>query len=395
MDVIGTSHDNVAALVQGLDEMRWRADEYVRDRSQQYAVWLHAQLSGETGERRAMARQVGVEWLSEHYSGEMVGFRPGLRVAVEREPYWERTSATTEVETGSLSTLGGVYDYTASPAADVVGDVPARLNRLYAWESGSNLSVLWAGFRSVNKHGSLASFDPCWGVSEGTEDTDTSSVADATAQGGTRVEVTFATEAGWARRGYDVMQIGDSSRPGEKGPFLMLLRAKVDAGTEADVKLVRFHVGVDDDGVWTEPKRITATGWTIHPLGLWENEGGPMLEYWARRVSGAGSLHLDCIVFIPTDEYFLFAEGTSILGHTNISNSLQFYTRADNSIVGYAAGLGGVDVYDVEAEGVGVPVGDGRLVVCAARADRASTLGDSLTLKMGHYPRWCNLRGAE
>jgi hypothetical protein len=392
--VHGTSHDDVASITQGLSDMMRYANNYWRDVDRVNPVWLHSKLDGETNERRALVQQITWRWLSQHYSGDMIGFEPRIQAAIERIGAWEQTTASTAVETAAIQSIGGLYDYTAAGAADVVGTLPARLDYLYTWANAANLSVMWAGIRAAEKH-SLTSYDPILDfASEYTPGTDASDVVDATARSGSRMEITFATQTGWYSRASGANNIGDGTNSGEGGDNLALLRAYVDAGTVADIKLGFSFVSADGIS-YTNIQRIDATSWTIYPIqGLWNNEGLPTVDLWAKRVSGSGSLHVDCFVLTPVDALFLFAEGTGVMGNGAIGNALQIFTRPDNVVQAYSARLS-ADVGDVSMEGPGIPPGDGRLVVCAARADRASTLTDTLTLKMNHWQRWASLRGNE
>lgn len=392
--VHGTSHDDVASIIQGLSDMMRYANNYWRDDDRVNPVWLHSKLDNETGERRALVQEITWRWQSQHYSGDMIGSEPRIRTAIERIGAWEQTTASTAVETAAIQSLGGLYDYTAAGAADVVGTLPARLDYLYTWANAANLSVIWAGIRAAEKH-SLTNYDPILDfASEFVPGTDASDVADGTARSGTRMEIDFSTEAGWDSRASAANNIGDGSASGETGDHLALLRAYVDAGTVADIKLGFSFISADGIS-YTNIQRIEGTSWTIYPIqGLWNNGGLPTVDLWAKRVSGAGSLHVDCFILIPVDALFLFAEGTGVIGNGAIGNSLQIFTRPDNVIQAYSAGLS-VDVGDVSMEGPGIPPGDGRLVVCAARANRASTNTDTLTLKMNHWQRWASLRGNE
>lgn len=392
--VHGTSHDNIAVITQGVSDMMRYTNNYWRDVDRINPVWLHSQLSGETNERRALVRTITWKWLSQHYSGDMIGFEPRIQAAIERIGAWEQPTASTAVETAAIQSIGGLYDYTAAGAADVVGTLPARLDYLYAWADAANLSVMWAGIRAAEKH-SLTNYDPILDfASEFTPGTDAANVVDATARSGSRMEITFATQTGWYSRASAGNNIGDGTDSGEGGNHMALLRAYVDAGTVADIKVCFSFVSADGIS-YTNIQRVEGTSWTFYPInGLWNNEGLPTVDLWAKRVSGSGSLHVDCFVLIPVDALFLFAEGTGVIGNANIANSMQIFTRPDNVVQAYSSRLS-VDIGDVSMEGVGIPPGDGRLVVCAARADRVSVLADTLTLKMNHWQRWASLRGNE
>ncbi len=394
LSISGTSDDNVADIEQPLSDMMRYTSNYWRDADRVAPVWLHSQLAGETNGRRALVKKIRWNWLSEHYASDMIGYKPNLRALIERFGAWEQPTASTAVETAAIASIGGQYDYTAAGAADVVGNLPARLDFLYTWANANNLSVFWAGIRGAERH-SLTNYDPILDfASEFAPGTDAADVADATARSGTRMEIDFAGEAGWASRASGSNNIGDGTRDGENGDNLAILRAYVDGGTVADIKLGFSFVSADGIA-YTDIQRIEGASWTFYPIqGLWNNDNLPTVDLWAKRVSGGGSLHLDCFVLIPVDQFFLFAEGTGVMGNGNIANALQIFTRPDGVVKSFSSRLT-VNVEDVEMEGPGIPVGDGRLVVCAAGASRVSLETDTLTLRMNHWQRWAGLRGNE
>ncbi len=397
-----TSHDSLAGYLQALHDMQRWAAEYLGDREAVYPVWLHSQTSAETNGRRALVRRIDAKFSADQFGmwyGPLVDGSNSVQIALglERAPCWEATTATTEVSTGAISSVGGVYDYTAAPGADIVGDVPARLDHLYVHTNAQNLSLLWAGWRSVNRHGSLASYDPTIGVAvDLNAQTDATTTVDATAAAGTRLNVDFATAAGWANRAdgtHDIDGLGNGGAA-QSGRHLALLRAKVGAGTTCQVRLLRWHLLATDDGVYTDPVTITTTGWRIHALGIVDLSDSPTIEVHAKRTAGSGDLYLDTIVLIPLDEYFVFAEGLAMLGFPAVANALQLTTRPDDLIEAWDAGSS-KRVPAVQHMGQGVPIGDGRMVVVAAADDGDSTLTDTLTCALTAYPRWLSLRGAE
>lgn len=390
--IVGTSHDDVATNEQALSDMMRRAGNYWRDVNRRSPVWLYAQLSGETNARRALVKEISWRWISQHYSEEMIDFKPRLKITINRMGAWEALTASTYEEVAAVASLGGQFDYTGAPASDVVGTLPSRLNDLFIWESAVNTSVMWAGIRSAELH-TIGAYDPVWTfAADFVPDVDAADVADATAFDGNRMEIDFAVTPGWARRA----SAGGTNLDGDNtGDHLILLRAYTDVGTEADIKILFSLTSANEDAIYTSIQGITDNAWTIYPISgaLLNYEDSPNVEFWARRTNGAGSLHIDCLVFIPVDAFFLFVEGTNVIGPA-LGTSFGWSVREDGVIQGHSS-LTGRDVGNVQMEGPGVPIGHGVMVICGARSGRASTKTDTFTLKMNHLERWAALRGSE
>jgi len=415
--LIGTSHDDIATNMQALDFMRVMADEYMRDRMQEHPVWMHAQLSGETNGRRALVHGIAAEWMSPHYSGEMVGLRPRVELGVVRDGLWEATSAVTMP--GATPTAGAsvVYDYTASPGADVVGDVPARISNLKI--TNSNITQLWMGARSANKHGTLANFEPIWDCADTdcTLGTDASRNADANASGGNRVTVSPGT-ATWAKRLTMVLDDITSNYDDNYGRFLWLLRAATGTSSTWEVQLRHGYDQLSDSAHVQGPiVEIDGSGKSSSyfysemgvreiPLlsiqadattGMYERSNA--IQSWARRTSGSDYLYLDCLCPIPVDEGYLIASGLKPAG----AAGWVFYTetpKGDLHLFSMELLVPNSRVRRADSPISGrltLPVGDGRLVIVYSRG--TSTLSDQITIcgsdSGRYYPRWLSLRGSE
>ena len=412
-----SSQDDLATKLQALDAMRRYADEYVHDRVQEHPVWWHAKMYSETGERRALVRKIETEincplvtradWVENN--------RAVVRARVTREGLWERTAATTEVTGSGISVLGGVFDYTAS---DVVGDVPARIYQLNLTTSVTSLRLdhVWIGFRSANKRGTLTNFEPLWELEDGGAVTDTALAADETAspggEGNTKMVTSFTTDSGWRER--VTIETGDvtSHHDDNRGMFLVLLRAKVDSGTTAEVQLRVGYSAMDDDDYVEKAKvEISATSWTEYEMAVLtiplrdiratrvldsEYDNKVDIQIWARRTAGSDSLHLDCLNLIPVDEYYIFASATKLIYEPGDATYFYFGVAADGRSYGVSkSGRDIVALAQIETGGAGVPVGDGRLYVVAARENKVNDISDTYDVGIQFYPRWLTLRGAE
>ena len=202
-----SSQDNLAASVQALDQMMVWAAAYGKDRQTEYAVWWHRQMYAETGETRALVREIGWEWQSPTATRAdwVEGGRGLAKVVVEREGAWERTAARDLPEAEPSAAASVSYDYTAAGDAvgahDLVGDVGARLALfdLYAPAASNPVGEVWIGIRSANKHGTVGNFINVWECEDGVNGTNASDAVDSDASGGDRVTIQPGT-ATWAKR---------------------------------------------------------------------------------------------------------------------------------------------------------------------------------------------------
>lgn len=411
----GSSQDNLAATLQNLHQMQAQARAYLEDDTEATKVYFHAKLDNETGERRALVRRIEVTFSTNWFGPEAVGNLVTLALTIEREAGWEAASPSAEASGAAISALGGAFDYTSGGGADIPGDFAARIAALgLTTSSADTLDNLWLGFRSATKHGTLANFVNLWQIEAGTPGTDATETTDATASpgsGNSKSVVNFATQTGWySRAALLLSEIIGGNYSDNYGRFVLLLRAKVDAGTTADVKL-KYGYGAYINGE-TEPVRISATGWTLHELGAltlpfrdlrapsWmaaSYDANGEIDVWARRVSGSGSLHLDCIVAIPADEYLIRVKHAEITSSGGRAWSLS--TSPLNTIGAISYNVTPTAYIrswcEVSADGPGVPVGDGRCYIAAADVNNAHTLANTVGATATFLARWASLRGAE
>ena len=428
------SHDNLAVSVQALDEMAFWADAYVRDRLVQEPVWLHAQMTAETGERRALVRKIEYEWLTPAVSatGYAKKNRAMMRIEITREPYWERTTTRSFPDAAVVPTAGVsvVYDYTAAglgggPAAhDIRGDVPARIAGIEINPNGAGDQIgrLWMGIRSDAKFGGDAdNFEPVWECEDGVNNASESGISDTvdgTASGGSRVtvsEVDLQWDDTWQKCLHLNLNDVTTNERDNLGLFLWLIRAKVTSGTW-EVELRWGYREMDDDHfVQGDTKSVSSTSWNIYQGGieaiplrnlqvfshaamsvddyeqLWE------VQIWARRTSGSGNLHLDCLCPIPVDEGSLFitncdADGTGEYvifgqGPLGVTQTLLFNgTVRIQQVVQYSG------------SNFQLPPGDGRMIIAYARK-ATSDITDVIRIPenslVGYVERWLSLRGGE
>jgi len=339
------------------------------------------------------------------------------------EPYWERTTATATATGSDISVLGGAFDYTAGGGADVVGDAPARAYKIEV-ESATTIAftTAWIGFRSVNKHGTIANFVSKWEAEDGTNYTDAADDADATASGGNRVTINYATVTTWDKRFYLKLSDLTANYADNYGIFKVLVRAKVTAGT-SDIRAKYTYVSTSyaSDSISGPIVEVDANNWAMYDLGLMtvplrdlryittsdlaaERDKEFTLELWSRQTSGAGSLHIDCFVLIPTDEHFLYVDNAEIYtGGLNTEGHLHLFQNSQRKYHGMSTRSSGFpatpDKFTRTAlpspNGIGIPIGDGRIYICLAVATGGNLFDGVCGVELTAIPAWHTLRGAE
>jgi hypothetical protein len=431
------SDDLLATSFQAVDEVRYWAQQYLRDPTSEDPVWLWAQMSGETGARRALVRAIDLKWLSDPMlaTGHAAANMAKVQLQIEREPWWEETTVTGGTALGETAGTILTWDYLG--AAVVGGDVPARIPQMIVSTdaTGANVTRLWMGIRSANKHGTLANFAPLWECEDGTNNAlDTGITDDAASDvngaspgsgSGAYVELQEGGGIGpnldWDTSSnggifQEVLEINLSQISANEndnfGDYLWLLRHKLAANATTWELQLRWGYSqmADADFVQGPIVEVSSTSWdyaemgrqvlplrNLHAIGLaYVGDGfeaGYSVQIWARRTSGAADLHLDCLCLVPIDEgwlkswdfdlaagaveYWIYGEGEY--------GAIQAVTYGTS--MSYAASLA--------SNNFRFPIGDGRVyIVYAADAAHDLTLGLSVAT-LSYWERWANLRGSE
>jgi hypothetical protein len=419
--VNGASQDAVATTLQSLHAMQeyalwWRSNAPASE-----PVWLWVQLEGETNQRRAFVYRIEMQFDVSWWDAMALQWMTEVVVSIERG-VWEATANSGEATGNSLNSLGGVFDYTASPSADVPGDLPARLAQLKIYNSV--FGTFWAGFRSANRHGTLANFVNRWECEAASAlQTDAALAVNANASPGTgnsQVTVSFATSTSLVSRLYWLLSAISTNYNDMVGRYLVLLRCQnSDAATVNRVQLVTTTLtGREVYG----PKRSVIEGgtgstWQLVNLGILniplhdrrltsflaaDAIRNQSINLYAQRVSGSGSLYLDCMMLVPIDEYFIYGSpnGTTnyfVVGPDGRAQCL------GTSTVGTAYVRQAAALEQQSAIELGVPLGDGRLYIVAGDYDYTtrrhthipgSIPDTSLSAALQYVARWHSLRGS-
>jgi len=436
--VEGSSHDDLATDLQAMHEMRRYAANYMGDITWDVPVWLHFKLDDESSAVRALvlnSRAYPFEMAYESEPSSQTGAveqdKARIRLRFWRQGAWERTSKRDMPQNDATSGAAITFDYTqagtgGSPSAhDIVGDVEARIEnlRIQPWSSGAEIDRLWIGTRSAAKHHTIGNFEPIWecedGANEAIASDDTTTETNTASPGsgsGAYVEGTPSADDTWEKYFEIEVQDVDANTEDQFGRYLMLLRAKLDQTDTFQIQLRFGYTGFADDEMVRGPKvEITnETAWDFYPMGHftipmvdlqafepWLAAGlgshTQSIQVWAKREAGGdqGKIFFDCMIAVPIDEGYLFAEGIGASQY----DVIRFVTTPLDRL--------GVEVYDsdhitkipaTETYRWGLPPGDGLMVLVYAGVDE-SVLTDTVLINSNdagrYYERWLTLRGGE
>ncbi|MBN1815335.1 MAG: hypothetical protein JXA14_26120 [Anaerolineae bacterium] len=416
-----------ADQVQALDRLRETAERYISNMAQKDPVWWYLlENAADAQPLRATVRSIDLEWKNDRADSCVESPKIArFKLAVLREPYWEApTRHDLAMKEDTVIGWIGSVDLTdaGGGGGDVPGDTPARMKWItFSLDDGEGAAItggrIWAGFRSANRHPNLGNFDFEWPCESGTNGTDTSTQADADARNNSMKQVTFATEAGWAKRVIMKMSTYTANYSDQIGRFLRLLRAKVGASTTVEIQLRYGYSGMADaDYIQGRIVEFENTSYDVIAMDAGDvplyntaaladmllTESEYTIQIWARRTAGSGYLYLDEIGHIPVDESYLVTPS----GYPGTA----FHVFVDplNRITGLSSILAvslripvGFVSLDYSPNKFAVPTGDSRLVVAYARltlsddGDEISFYGDQGDNGPTCYPRWYNIRGDE
>jgi len=317
-----------------------------------------------------------------------------------------------------------VIDYASS---DIVGDVPARVNHLYAGlESAGGRA--WFVIRSDDKtvDGDAGELIPIWEWEDGSqEDTDATGQTDGSntaspysGDGNDHIQVTEGTSGtDWDDGDYHkIYSITLNDLEGTNydaffGIMKWLLRGKVDASTAWDLQLRFGYETMSDAGFINGPtETLDETSWNLIEMGIQRipmrdyqslvlaergagYEKGVEIQLWGSRTSGTGDLYLDCLVMLPVDEGYLFCEFDNNAATDDELVFAEGPSGGANAILTNSSGTW-EQFFPYDDYNMRLPVGDGRLIVVLANL-ASSSLTAGISFAVEWYPRWLSLRGDE
>lgn len=419
-------HDDLALHFQALDEMRrwaaaYRTDQTVSSTGSREAVWFHVKMDDESNERRALVNEIRMQWRTQQISESRGAPESRVQVRMElvRQPWWESTTSRYFPALPQNAAACVTYDHTGGITPhDIVGDMPARIKEWPLWTEvgAAKIGRLWAGLRSVDKHGTPGNFVPIWECedTDATLGTDATREPDATASptggGDTMVTITPGT-ATWAKRLTIRLKDITANDEDNLGFFLWLLRYKLSAGSSTWELHLRFgYFGMADDDFKRGPIiEVANSSWDYVELAgqalpvrgrfyVTQEEGDNAVQVWARRTSGAANLDLDCLIPLPADEGWLKITGVDL--DAAATEYLGFSEKPDGMLeaVEYRGGAVGIQALGVvDAWHFRLPVGDGRTYIVYAGPTSSDITDNGIRVigSTGAYiERWANLRGA-
>lgn len=313
-------------------------------------------------------------------------------------------------EKTSINTIGG----TSVLAETINGDVPARLASLKvsADAATGNYTDFWAGWKT-SRFGTVANFVPVWPLYKGIPiDADTSEVADATAYDGTKVTTSFSADPTLIERDEVVLvNVVPTNYNDQRGTYQILLRAKM---SDTSVARVKMAYGLRSGGVIQSPvfrsrQVISGTAWSLYELGTAKMPPSRIptgydfrnltFGLYAERISGAGSLDMDCLILIPIDDSGIkFTSSSSISGSSGQMGEV--FTLASGELYATAHFSSGQTIYSVVPKPQGnvpwsLPANAEAplLVIAANDATTGAIKGKTLDVTYTYIPRWRTLRG--
>ena len=430
-----TTYNAYCLLLQNLAALQKRAAEYWVNPQQSVPVWLTCKLDGETTGREALVKAIHFEfrpWTEALYR-ECAGATPPGHlfgtILVERHPYWEKPIGLSFPNLAGDTGVCVSYDYTTG--ADVVGDVPARIEGFCLKTNTAAIALerFWMGIRSATLHGAtgVTAFKHRWECEDGsfpdaevTEDA--ASEVNLASPGAGVGSFLVVTPAGggtdWDDGSFHNVvtiaadAVGYATASDAFGRFLWLLRAKVSAGTWE----VRFSIGYSGTGSvrFNDPVEVTNTSWDIHEMGIGKFPPRDMqtipvavlplvgdlkmqVSIDAKRTAGAGTLSLDCLYDVPTDEGFI-----KIPNGYATTTVVTLIAEGPNDTAQVITLLSGTHftLPTFEIENFRLPPGDGRVIIVYARA-ASSVFTDEIEYNeaalctLTYAERWTALRGTE
>ena len=433
--VNAVTYNSYASWMQNLVAFQKRAAEYWVNSQQAVPVWLNCKADGETSARRAFVKAIHFEfrpWTEALYQECPSSAAPHDlfgTILIERHPYWEDPTPQIFDNATMTAAASVVYDYLIEPG----GDVPCRINALAVRSATAAITLerFWMGIRSATLHGAdgVTNFKAVWECEDGGLFPDVA--IDAAAEvnlaspgggAGSFIKVTEAAvdwddgafhpvvSLNFATAGYAAASYEDGY-----GRFLCLLRVKCSAG-EWEVKTSAGYVAVTTTQPYSDPASITNTSWDYKEVGIWTLGGRnrqaietaqivaskdlSQIHVYAKRISGAGTLSLDCLCPIPVDEGFLEITDANVTTLYDVwfgqgpKEDTQVITTQDaaSDVIAY--------ITPYEVENFRLPPGDGR-IICVYARESTNVFTDQIEfadISVGdsnYTERWVSLAGTE
>lgn len=226
-------------------------------------------------------------------------------VTVVREGFW-RYNVPDTLNTTSMSWAYSSKFWNKS-SITVRGDLPSLVSLVMPYQASLLYRYLFISYRSQRLHPRDWNASIIDEAESGTMGTDTASQASAGASNGNVAKCTFATTSSNALRLTKITA--------RRGTYRIFARMWCDSGTSVECYLqLTRHTGAAK-GIVVQPY---TTSQTLFDMGAFQLSRDAIvsdinytitpqqyLELYARRVSGAGGLYVDCLFMMPCDEGYL------------------------------------------------------------------------------------------
>ncbi len=421
--IVGTSDDNLAAQLIALNRILENAARYDQDATEENECWITEQLAAETNPHYSLL--LGGGWQYDH-NPHSIPTRNAhvalITLAIKRLAFSEAGTSGAGpylggalVSSTGLTAFGGSSDLTAQ----ALGDMPARVQIVIKGNIGA-IDTVWAGFHSFRKAsaygaGTLSDhLTPIWESELGTMGTNTATTAayDATSTGATpkSIIVSFA-DALWAERiVLTAHQVNAAYDRDQVGRFLILMRARLDTGTDTVQARLRsgyYTTIITPQYKTLDPVTVAGTDFQYYEMGtvkfppiqgILRTPLGSIgtynmaLSLLAARTSGTTSkLIVDHFALVPIDEGFCKMSGLSL---SAANFGLIGSTPKNIPLSGFYAGATGFSSSVPTAQqNFYMPFNAGRIYYFAQRLN-LSVIGDTLDSSVYIWPRYYSLRGA-
>lgn len=416
-ELVGAASTDALYLAALYDIQEFVADArlYMTDKQQGSPCWLHFQAEGGY-EVRSLIVDGELEMNAEGHLSTFLGEdgRGFARLSLARMPWWEDPTLR-EYYSTATSVIGGEFALTGVTE----GDLPARIHIAKVFRLSANtIDDIWMGIKPTAA--GTSSFNPVWEAESGTNGTDAADAVDATASGGNRVTISFATTATMASRiTVAVNQILGSNYQHMIGDYLVLGRLKVTTAlTGAERIGLRLYQSF---GYSTGDKSLSGemlltsdnadhTNWGLYELGSFrvpapgyrfsaeyavtgEMEASTTLQLWAERQVTTASLYVDCFILIPKNGLVKFTNVQLSSSADSNTNVIRMLNLAAGDKTGFKEGASN-DLYLVDftpPTDCEFPL-DGGVVVLAAQDHDNSSLTQTCYCGYGIYPRYSLFR---
>ena len=412
--VQSVSHNGLASIMQDLGDWKKRV-QWSQDGIDVRRVWLRVALEDESQQRQALIVDLnyafGNDLLAPPVSDQYT--IPTLTLTIERMPYWEESEHHAfypdNTDKTGINCIGGM----ATLSESISGDVPARVQwmRLYA-DGSANYSTYWIGFKTTRLSATIAHLIPVWSLKDGDLNIlKTTTDTDSTAYSGTRVTCTINSTL-TQMAVIETQDVIVTYQEEIAGSYLVLLRAKM-SDTSTGRALIRYGWAnaagsALNNSVSRSRQVISGTSWKLYEMGIVTFP--PDLQSFsltncaialdAELLSGAGTLHADCLILIPISEGMVKLEAASNTGASSTTLEIA-WVHPNGKVSGFIVN-GSYSIPDAETQGAtdvivnnwSLPAnGETPVMICAAQAIEGSTKGNTFTMSYAHVQRWRSLRG--